>query len=115
MPVTDPLTGKQEYATVSSILATVGDGDLITDFTYDGDDIDITTDLGSHSITVNAGSLFTTGVITVGVTVHGIGTDIQTVLEDLSTTSGGIGGTDQTLTANRLLDLNAFSLEIDGS
>lgn len=115
MPVTDAITGKQGYATVASILATVGDGDLITDFEYNGDDIVITTDLGSHTITVNAGSLYTTGEITAGVTTHPTGTDIQTVLEDLSNASGGIGGTDQTITSNRNVDINGFQIDIEGS
>lgn len=68
----------------SSSLPGGGGGDIIQNFTYDGDLVTITTDQNVFSINVNANTVETTAPISINGNVYPSGTDIQTIL-------GGIG------------------------
>lgn len=69
-----------------------GSGTTITGFTYNGNVLEIQTDQGNFSQTINTGTLQTSGPITIDGTTYNTGTDVQTILEALATAVNNAGG-----------------------
>lgn len=111
MATTNPSTGKQEYVTVSSVFAGGGSGDIVQSYTYDGDILELTTNLTTLQATVNSGSIHSVGAITVDGTTYPAGTDIQTILLDIAT-NGGESTTVSTPTPTSTVALSITGSEI---
>lgn len=68
-----------------------GGGDVITNFTYNGSDLTITTDQDVFAVNVDAGTVETTIPISINGTAYPSGTDIQTILGAIGTAIDNIG------------------------
>lgn len=68
-----------------------GGGDVITNFTYNGSALTITTDQDVFSVNVNAGTVETTVPISINGTAYPSGTDIQVILGAIGTAIDNIG------------------------
>lgn len=96
-----------------------GSGSTLTGFTYDGNALQIQSSSGNFTVTVNTGTLETSGPITIDGTTYATGTSLQTVLEALATAvnsaGGGSGAT--VVASNGLFDADGTSdvdVEIGG-
>ena len=70
MVTTDPANGHQEYVLVTSVISGGGSGDVLQAVTYDGDTLQLTTDLTVFNPIINAGSMHTTSPVTIGGTTY---------------------------------------------
>lgn len=90
-----------------------GGGDVITNFTYNGSALTITTDQDVFSVNVNAGTVETTVPISINGTAYPSGTDIQVILGAIGTAIDNIGLVDNGDGTYTFTDTNGSTVTIN--
>ncbi len=106
--------GAGDFQIVPAYSLPVGSGgDVVTAFTYNGNDLAITTDQDVFAVNVNAGTVETTVPISINGTAYPSGTDIQTLLGAIGTAIDNIGLVDNGDGTYTFTDTNGNTVTIN--